>query len=45
MLNAIHLLSELEILKDVCARLEKVRMEYMLTGTPATDGMSLPNLS
>ena len=29
------MLTELEILEDVCARLEKARIEYMLTGSMA----------
>jgi len=36
------MLSELEILKDVCSRLDKARIEYMLASLPA--GLSAEDL-
>ena len=39
------MLSELEILKDVCGRLEKARIEYMLTGSMAMNYYAQPRMT
>jgi hypothetical protein len=39
------MLSELDILKDVCARLEKARIEYMLTGSMAMNYYAQPRMT
>lgn len=39
------MLSELEILRDVCARLEKARIEYMLTGSMAMNYYAQPRMT
>ncbi|MBI3530749.1 MAG: nucleotidyl transferase AbiEii/AbiGii toxin family protein [Betaproteobacteria bacterium] len=39
------MLSELDILRDVCARLEKARIEYMLTGSMAMNYYAQPRMT
>ena len=39
------MLSELDILQDVCARLEKARIEYMLTGSMAMNYYAQPRMT
>jgi hypothetical protein len=39
------MLSELDVLKDVCARLEKARIEYMLTGSMAMNYYAQPRMT
>jgi len=39
------MLSELEILKDVCSRLDKARIEYMLTGSMAMNYYAQPRMT
>jgi N-acyl-D-aspartate/D-glutamate deacylase len=39
------MLSELEVLEDVCARLEKARIEYMLTGSMAMTYYAQPRMT
>jgi uncharacterized nucleotidyltransferase DUF6036 len=39
------MLSELEVLKDVCARLEKAHIEYMLTGSMAMNYYAQPRMT
>jgi hypothetical protein len=39
------MLSELEILKDVCGRLDKARIDYMLTGSMAMNYYAQPRMT
>jgi len=39
------MLTELDILKDVCTRLEKARIEYMLTGSMAMNYYAQPRMT
>jgi len=39
------MLSELEVLKDVCGRLDKARIEYMLTGSMAMNYYAQPRMT
>jgi len=39
------MLSELEILRDVCVRLEKAQIEYMLTGSMAMNYYAQPRMT
>lgn len=39
------MLSELEVLKDVCSRLDKARVEYMLTGSMAMNYYAQPRMT
>ena len=39
------MLNELDILKDVCTRLEKARIQYMLTGSMAMNYYAQPRMT